>query len=97
MKLLLVAAFYSIRRLQEALDAEVIDKAVLITSKGTRGQKYESLVSKLKSLIVVELDEEEGKELIKNAKKNPSQKGREIARILFPDIPDLPTEKTNDQ
>lgn len=88
-----VAAFYSVRRLFEALELKAIDKAILITSKGTKGQKYESLIAKMDTLTVIELDTEDAKDLIRNAKKIPSQKGREMARIFYPDIPDLPKEE----
>ena len=83
-----VAAYYSIIRLKQAVDAAVIDHACLITPKETGGKKFLNVCEDLgEKLTIIELNEEEAKELIRNAKVNPSRKGREFARLIFRDLP----------
>lgn len=83
-----VAAYYSIIRLKQAVEATIIDHACLIIPKETGGKKFLNVCEELgPKLTVIELNEEEAKELIRNAKVNPSRKGREFARLIFKDVP----------
>jgi len=83
-----VAAYYSIIRLKQAVEAAVIDHACLITPKETGGKKFLNVCEELGTkLTVIELNEDDAKELIRNAKANPSRKGREFARLIFKDVP----------
>lgn len=83
-----VSAYYSIIRLKQAIDAVIIDHACLITPNETGGKKFLNVCQELgEKLTIIELNEEEAKDLIRNAKVNPSKKGREFARLFFTDIP----------
>lgn len=87
-----VAAYYAINRLKEALSAG-IDRACLIVPAGTGGKKYSMIVEELgEKLTIVEINDEEVRTLIRNAKSVPSLKGREFARLVFNDIPLEPPE-----
>ncbi len=94
-----VAAYYSVNRLKQALTGQNIDKACLIVPRGTSGKKFSMILEELSSkLTLVELDETEAKSLIRNAKNNPSIKGREFARLIFTDIslePPTPESEEN--
>ncbi len=82
-----VAAYYAANRMLDAVQTGAINRGILIVPKGTAGKKYTSLVEQASDkLVVVELIQDEAESLIKGAKKNPSTKGREIARVLFPTI-----------
>ena len=82
-----VAAYYAANRVIDAITTGAIDKSILIVPKGTAGKKYTSIIeSASDSLTIVELVQSEAESLIKGAKKNPSLKGREIARAVFPTI-----------
>ena len=97
-----VAAYYSIIRLKQAINTAIIDHACLITPKDTGGKKFLNICEELgEKLTIIELNEEEAKDLIRNAKTTPSRKGREFARLIFQDIPIEPpsteTEVQNNQ
>ena len=82
-----VAAFYAASRVMEAVQNNAIVKGILVVPKGTSGKKYTSLLESAgDKLIIIELNQLEAESLIKDAKKNPSIKGREIAHVLFPTI-----------
>jgi len=82
-----VAAYYAVNRLKQALSAD-IDRGCLLVPRGTSGKKYTMIVKELGDLLtIIELNDEEARDLIRTARDKPSIKGREIARILFPDLP----------
>jgi hypothetical protein len=82
-----VAAFYAASRVMDAVQCNAIAKGILIVPKGTSGKKYTSLIEAAgEKLTIIELNQSEAESLIRDAKKNPCYKGREIAHILFPTI-----------
>jgi len=83
-----VAGYYAAKRLKDAITEKVIDYGILIVPTGTGGAKYEMILSNNPNIHKVELDNELGGELIKNALKNPTEKGWDIAKIIFKDIGD---------
>jgi len=92
-----VAAYYAANRIMEAIQAGAITKGILIVPKGTAGKKYTSLLETAgEKLAVIELVQTEAESLIKGAKKNPSEKGRKIAQVLYPsislEVPELVSE-----
>ena len=95
-----VAAYYAINRLKQAVSEGIIDHACLIVPRETAGKKYSMIREDLGSkLTLIELNQEEAKDLIRNAKITPSIKGREVARLVFKDLPleppTLETEQVN--
>ncbi len=88
-----VAAYYAINRLKEALAGGIIDHACLIVPRGTSGKKYSLIREELgPKLTIIELNQEEAENLIRNAKTTPSLKGRECAQLIFKDLPLEPPE-----
>jgi hypothetical protein len=83
-----VAGYYAAKRLKDAISEEVIDYGILVVPTGTGGAKYELILKDNPNIHKVELDNEIGKELIQNALKYPTQKGWDIAKIIFKDIGD---------
>ncbi|MHA1131347.1 MAG: hypothetical protein ACTSQQ_11140, partial [Candidatus Helarchaeota archaeon] len=94
-----VAAYYAINRLKEAISAGAIDHACLIVPRRTGGKKYSMICEDLGAkLSLIELNQEEAQELIRKAKTEPSQKGREFARLVLKDLPlDLSVEESNEE
>ncbi len=97
-----IAAYYAIIRLKQALSNGIINHACLIVPRETSGKKFLMTCNEMGSkIILVELNEEEAINLIKNAKTKPSIKRREFARLIFKDLPleppSLETEEHNDQ
>lgn len=93
-----VAAYYAIMRLKQALDSDIIDHACLIVPRETGGKKYSLICEDLGSkLTLLEMNDSEAKELIRNAKTDPSLKGREFARLVFRDLPLEPPSQESDE
>jgi hypothetical protein len=83
-----VAGYYAAKRLKDAIDQKAIEEALLIVPTGSKGAKFESILQNNANIHKVELDNEVGKELIKNALKYPTKKGWEIAEVIFGAIGD---------
>lgn len=85
-----VAGFYAVKRIDSAFSLNVIDEAILLVPKGTSGQKYQSLLAKHSPKItVVEITEKMGEKLLRGAASSvPCEKGYEVSKIIFPDLPD---------
>ncbi|MHA1930971.1 MAG: hypothetical protein ACW96X_00430 [Promethearchaeota archaeon] len=83
-----VAGYYAAKRLKDAIDEKAVDEALLIVPTGSKGAKFESILQNNANIHKVELDNEVGEELIKNALKYPTKKGWEIAEIIFGAIGD---------
>jgi len=83
-----VAGYYAAKRLKDAITEKVIDYGILIVPTGTGGAKYEMILKGNPDIHRVELNNEIGEELIKNALKYPTEKGWNIAKIIFKDIGD---------
>ena len=81
-----VAGYYAAKRLKDAIDQKAIDEALLIVPIGSKGVKFESILQNNAKIHKVELDNEVGEELIKNALKYPTKWGYEIAKRIFGDI-----------
>jgi hypothetical protein len=81
-----VAGYYAAKRLKDAIDQKAIDEALLIVPIGSKGAKFESILQNNAKIHKVELDNEVGEELIKNALKYPTKWGYEIAKRIFGDI-----------
>ena len=83
-----VAGYYAAKRLKDAITENVIDYGILVVPTGTGGAKYEMILKDNPNIHKVELNNDSGKELIQNALKYPTQKGWDIAKIIFKDIGD---------
>ncbi|MHA1783973.1 MAG: hypothetical protein ACTSVE_02125 [Candidatus Helarchaeota archaeon] len=83
-----VAAYYSINRLKDGLAENKFDKTILIVPRGTGGAKYMSVRNANADRIkVIELNQKEAEMLILGtSKKAPSERGKDIASILFPEL-----------
>ncbi|MFX1252719.1 MAG: hypothetical protein ACFFCZ_14025 [Promethearchaeota archaeon] len=83
-----VAAYYALNRLCDIIKAGGIDKGILIVPPETGGAKYLSLLeANSENVSVIEMDEEIAENFIRGGLlKKPSDKGYEIARVLFPDL-----------
>ncbi|MFX1379101.1 MAG: hypothetical protein ACFFA4_08385 [Promethearchaeota archaeon] len=81
-----VAGYYAAKRLKDAIDERVIDKALLVVPTGSSGAKFESILQNNPEIHKVELDNDIGEKLIANALKYPTEKGWEICKIIFKDI-----------
>jgi hypothetical protein len=81
-----VAGYYAVKRLRDAIEAGKLDAAILIDSHETGGEKYTRMLENNDNINKVEINEDQGRDLIANALKYPSKKGWEIAKIVFPDI-----------
>ncbi len=90
-----VAAFYSLKRLDDAIKKGVADRAILIVPKNTSGTKFMKLVSDLgEKLLRFEIDDKMGRSLIVGGvTKRLSPLGRKIAHALIPEYPEtVPSE-----
>ncbi len=84
-----VAAFYAAQRIQNAIDQNQIDEAILIVPDNTKGQKYQSILTQYQQIHVVELNNESGETLLRGAgSNNPSEEGYDIAKIIFTELPE---------
>jgi hypothetical protein len=81
-----VAGYYAAKRLKDALTEKAINSAILIVPMGSGGAKFESILENTPEIHKVEVDNELGQKLIENALTYPTEKGWEIAKIIFPDI-----------
>ncbi len=81
-----VAGYYAVKRLKDAIDQNAIDEALLIVPTGSSGAKFESILQNNPNIHKVELNNELGESLIKNALKFPTREGWNIVKIIFPDI-----------
>jgi len=94
-----VAGYYAAKRLKDAIEQKAIDQAILIVPKGSSGAKFEMIVNNNAEIHKVELDNESGEQLIASALSYPTEKGWEIAKIVFPDIGNyipLPVEESTE-
>jgi len=91
-----VAGYYAAKRLKDAISEKVIDYGILIVPQGTGGAKYEMILKDNPDIHRVELNNEIGEELIKNALKYPTQRGWDIAKIIFKDIGEYIPPKTEE-
>ncbi|MHA1820537.1 MAG: hypothetical protein ACTSU2_07320 [Promethearchaeota archaeon] len=93
-----VAGFYAVKRLDSAFSQNQIDEAILIIPKGTSGQKFQSLLKKHPNIHLVEINDDEGEELLlKITKSKVSEKGWEIGKYIFPDLPDYQPEELEEK
>ncbi|MHA2474260.1 MAG: hypothetical protein ACXAES_13620, partial [Promethearchaeota archaeon] len=93
-----VAGYYAAKRLKDAIAEKAIDYGILIVPQGTGGAKYELILKDNPDIHRIEINNEIGEDLIKNALKSPTQKGWEIAKVIFKDIGDFvppPVEETD--
>jgi hypothetical protein len=81
-----VAGYYAAKRLKDAIGENAIDAAVLIVPKGTGGTKYEMILQDNPTIHKIEIDNDIGEKLIENALTYPTEKGWEIARLIFTDL-----------
>ncbi len=94
-----VAGYYAAKRIKDAIDEKAIDAGILIVPTGSGGAKFEMILDNNPIIHKVELNNESGEKLIENALSYPTEKGWEIARIIFPDIGDYspPEEKISEE
>ena len=81
-----VAGYYAAKRLKDAINEKAIDYGILIVPEGTGGAKYEMILNDNPNIHRIELTNEVGEDLIKNALTHPTQKGWDIAKVIFEDI-----------
>lgn len=81
-----VAGYYAVKRLKDAIDEKAIDHAILIVPEGSSGAKFDMIINNNAEIYKVELTNESGEQLIASALTYPTEKGWEIAKIIFPDI-----------
>jgi len=81
-----VAGYYAAKRLKDAINEKAIDHGILIVPEGTGGAKYEMILNDNPNIHRIELTNEVGEDLIKNALTHPTQKGWDIAKVIFEDI-----------
>ena len=81
-----VAGYYAAKRLKDAIDEKAIDAAILIVPTGSSGAKFEMIIENNPEIHKVELNNEIGEELIKNALKYPTAEAWQICKLLFKDI-----------
>jgi hypothetical protein len=81
-----VAGYYAAKRLKDAIDQDAIDNAILIVPEGSGGAKFEMILQNNAEIHKIELNNETGEQLIANALTYPTEKGWEIAKIIFTDI-----------
>ncbi|KKN05818.1 hypothetical protein LCGC14_1083580 [marine sediment metagenome] len=81
-----VAGYYAAKRLKDAINEKVIEYGILIVPEGTGGAKYEMILHDNPNIHRIELTNEVGEDLIKNALKHPTKKGWDIAKVIFEDI-----------
>ncbi|MHA1913140.1 MAG: hypothetical protein ACW986_01875 [Promethearchaeota archaeon] len=84
-----VAGYYAAKRLKDAITEKAIDHGILIVPQGTGGAKYELILKDNPDIHRVEINNEIGEDLIKNALKHPTQRGWDIAKVIFKDIGDF--------
>ncbi len=89
-----VAAYYSLKRLDDAIRNGIADRAILIIPKGTSGTKFTKLVSDLgDKLTIYEISDEIGRALIIGGiTKSLSPIGRKIAHDVLPEFPEEPPQ-----
>jgi hypothetical protein len=94
-----VAGYYAAKRLKDAVDEKAIDEGILIVPTGSGGAKFEMILENNAEVHKVELDNDSGEKLIANALTYPTEKGWEIASIIFTDIGDYvpPEEETPEE
>ncbi|MHA1144689.1 MAG: hypothetical protein ACTSRW_08125, partial [Candidatus Helarchaeota archaeon] len=82
-----VAAFYAITRCRDGIESGTYQKAILIVPRGTGGAKYSSVRdSNKENITVIEINQKEAEQLIALSKSEPSEKGLEIASVVFPEL-----------
>ena len=81
-----VAGYYAAKRLKDAIDEKAIDQAILIVPEGSSGAKFDMIINNNAEIYKVELNNESGEQLIASALSYPTEKGWDIAKIIFPDI-----------
>ncbi len=81
-----VAAYYAVKRLDDALKESGISKAFLIVPKGTSGAKYTQISESLgDNLIKIELSQEEAEELIQKSRIEPIEQVFPLIKTIFPE------------
>ncbi|MFQ6123091.1 MAG: hypothetical protein ACE5R6_00580 [Candidatus Heimdallarchaeota archaeon] len=86
-----VAAYYSARRLNEALETNTIARGCLIVPKGTSGNKYNQIVSSMREkALVIELSQNEAEALIRKARTHPIEQIFPLIKLFFPKYERLP-------
>ncbi len=81
-----VAGYYAVKRLKDAIEEGKLEAGILIDSPETGGAKYSMMLENNSNIKKVGIDEDMGRDLISSALKYPSEKGWEIAKIIWDDI-----------
>ncbi|MFX1535381.1 MAG: ATP-binding protein [Promethearchaeota archaeon] len=86
-----IAAYHALKRLCDIIKVGSIDKAIIIVPPETGGAKYEALLKTYRNKVsVFEINEEEAEDFIRSSLlKQPTEKGYEVAQIIFPDLEEL--------
>lgn len=78
-----VAAYYALRRLENAIVSNLMDRGVLVVSRGTSGEKYARLLKKIREkIILIEINQREAEEII-SEKDNVSERAARIAKRVL--------------
>ncbi|MHA1794651.1 MAG: hypothetical protein ACTSUK_00940 [Promethearchaeota archaeon] len=82
-----VAAFYAAKRVSQALENGLAEKAILIVPEKTGGAKYKSLLNQFKDKIFVfEFNDDSAKFLIQQAMKQPSKDALNMSEVIFGEL-----------
>jgi len=81
-----VAAYYALKRLENAITSNLMDKGVLVVPRGTSGEKYTRLLKKMREkVILIEINQNEAKEII-SEKGQISKRATKIAEKVLNNI-----------
>jgi hypothetical protein len=81
-----VAGYYAAKRLKDAITQEAITHGLLIVPEGTGGAKYELILKDTTELHKIELNNDNGEDMIAKALEYATKEGWDIAKVIFPDI-----------
>ena len=78
-----IAAYYALKRLENAINSGLMNKGIIVVPKGTSGEKYKRLLEKEKGKVIpIEIDQKEAEEIISKEGKI-SKRAVEIAREIL--------------
>ena len=76
--------FYGLKRIKEAIQDKIIEKAVFISPPFERTEKIKTILEDLKTkLFLIEFSEPQAESLIRNAMSSPLSITKEAAKFLF--------------
>jgi len=81
-----VAAYYALKRLENAIASGLMDRGVLVVPRGTSGEKYTRLLRKIREkIILIEINQKEAEEII-SEKSDISERVTRVAKGVLEKI-----------